>query len=249
MKIVIIEDEPKTAKNLEKILNSIDSKFKIVEIIDSVEMGLEYFDESGFPDLIFSDIQIADGLSFEIFSIKSPTCPIIFCTAFDQYALQAFRVNGIEYLLKPFSQADVQRALQKYQNLTQNFTKKSSFQALLQELQKPKKQNILINYREKIIPLNLNSIPFFYSINHQTIIYFEGKEQTINYSLDELENILDGNEFYRANRQFIVNRIFIKEIEHYFARKLMILLTQKSPENIVVSKAKASDFLRWMEEG
>lgn len=249
MKIVIIEDEPKTANNLEKILKAIDSKFRIIEIIDSVEMGLEYFEESGFPDLIFSDIQIADGLSFEIFSIKPPTCPIIFCTAFDQYALQAFRANGIDYLLKPFSQADVQKSLEKYHNLTENSPTNASFQSLLEQLQKPKKQSILINYREKIIPLNLNSIPFFYSINHQTIIYFEGKEQTISYSLDELENILDGQQFYRANRQFIVNRKFIKEIEHYFARKLVILLTQKAPENIVVSKGKASDFLRWMEEG
>ncbi len=249
MKIVIIEDEPKTANNLEKILKTIDSKFRIIEIIDSVEMGLEYFEESGFPDLIFSDIQIADGLSFEIFSIKPPTCPIIFCTAFDQYALQAFRVNGIDYLLKPFSQADVQKSLEKYHKLTENSPTNASFQTLLEELQKPKKQSILINYREKIIPINIRTIPFFYSVNHTTNIYHEGKEQIVNYSLDELEKILDTSQFYRANRQFIINKAFIREVEHYFARKLVVLLNIQTPEIIIISKGKASDFLRWMEEG
>ena len=247
MKIVIIEDEPKTAANLEKILKSINADNRILETIDSVETGLDYFKEIGFPDLIFSDIQIADGLSFEIFNSLPPTCPIIFCTAYDQYALQAFRANGIDYLLKPFSETDVGKAIEKYQNLKQNSQPTQSLQLLFEQLQKPQKQTVLINFREKIIPVNIHSIPFFYSVNHQTIILFEGKEQNINYSLDELETMLDSNQFYRANRQFIINRTFIREIEHYFARKLVVLLNTKTPENIVVSKAKASDFLRWIE--
>jgi DNA-binding LytR/AlgR family response regulator len=247
MKIVIIEDEPKTAANLEKILKSINADNRILETIDSVETGLDYFKEMGFPDLIFSDIQIADGLSFEIFNSLPPTCPIIFCTAYDQYALQAFRANGIDYLLKPFSETDVRKAIEKYQNLKQNSQTNQSLQLLFEQLQKPQKQTVLINFREKIIPVNIHSIPFFYSINHQTIILFEGKEQNISYSLDELEAMLDSNQFYRANRQFIINRTFIREIEHYFARKLVVLLSIKTPENIIVSKGKASDFLRWIE--
>ena len=247
MKIVIIEDEPKTAANLEKILKSINADNWILETIDSVETGLDYFKEMGFPDLLFSDIQIADGLSFEIFNSLPPSCPIIFCTAYDQYALQAFRANGIDYLLKPFSEADVRKAIEKYQNLKQSSQSTQSLQLLFEQLQKPQKQTILISFREKIIPVNIHSIPFFYSVNHQTIILFEGKEQNISYSLDELEAMLDSNQFYRANRQFIINRTFIREIEHYFARKLVVLLNIKTPENIVVSKAKASDFLRWIE--
>lgn len=247
MKIVIIEDEPKTAANLEKILKSIHSQFKVVEVIDSVETGLVYFEEVGFPDLIFSDIQIADGLSFEIFNSLTPTCPIIFCTAYDQYALQAFRANGIDYLLKPFSEADVQKAIEKYQNLKQSEVFTQSFQALFEQLQKPQKQSILVSFREKIIPVSLQTIPFFYSINQSTIIYFEGKEQSIHYSLDELEKMIDTSQFYRANRQFIINRAYIREIEHYFARKLVVLLHQKTPETIIISKAKASEFLRWIE--
>ncbi|GAB3522598.1 LytR/AlgR family response regulator transcription factor [Emticicia fontis] len=247
MKIVIIEDEPKTAANLEKIIKNMSPDYRILEKIDSVESGLQYFEEVGFPDLIFSDIQIADGLSFEIYNSLPPTCPIIFCTAYDQYALQAFRANGIDYLLKPFSETDVRKALEKCQNLKQNLQPNQSLQLLFEQLQKPAKQTILINFREKIIPVNIHSIPFFYSVNHQTIILFEGKEQSISYSLDELEAMLDSNQFYRANRQFIINRTFIREIEYYFARKLVVLLNTKTPENIVVSKAKASDFLRWME--
>ena|SRR6218665_161857 len=247
MRIVIIEDEPKTAANLEKILKSINADNRILETIDSVDIGLDYFKEMGFPDLIFSDIQIADGLSFEIFNSLPPTCPIIFCTAYDQYALQAFKANGIDYLLKPFSETDVRRALEKYQKLKQNSQSNQSLQLLFEQLQKPQKQMVLINFREKIIPVNIQAISFFYSINHQTIILFEGKEQNISYSLDELEAMLDSNQFYRANRQFIINRTFIREIEHYFARKLVVRLNTKTPENIVVSKAKASDFLRWIE--
>lgn len=247
MKIVIIEDEPKTAANLEKILKSIDSNFRITEIIDSVEIGLLYFGEVGFPDLIFSDIQIADGLSFEIFETKTPTCPVIFCTAYDQYALQAFKANGIDYLLKPFSEADVRKSLEKYRNLRQSEVSSQSLQALFEQLQKPQKQSVLVNFREKIIPINLQQIPFFYASNHTTTIFFEGKKLTLSYSLDELEKMIDTTKFYRANRQYLINRDFIREIEHYFARKLVVLLTIPTPEKIVISKAKASEFLRWME--
>ncbi len=247
MKIVIIEDEPKTAANLEKMLKSISPDYRILEKIDSVESGLHYFEEVGFPDLIFSDIQIADGLSFEIFNLHPPTCPIIFCTAYDQYALQAFRANGIDYLLKPFSEADVSASIEKYESLKQPSQPNQSLQLLFEQLQKPQKQTILINFREKIIPINIISIPFFYSINHNTIIFFEGKEQNISYSLDELEEILDSRQFYRANRQFIINRTFISEIEHYFARKLLVSLNTKTPEKIIISKAKANEFLRWIE--
>lgn len=247
MKIVIIEDEPKTASNLQKILQSIDNQFYILEIIDSVETGLAYFEEIGFPDLIFSDIQIADGLSFEIFDAKIPTCPVIFCTAYDQYALQAFKANGIDYLLKPFSELDVKKSIEKYQKLRQSETTNESLKELFSQLQKPRKQSILVNYRERIIPINFQQIAYFYSSQHTTIIWFEGKELVINYTLEELEKMVDSANFYRANRQFIINRAFVREIEQYFARKLVVQLAHPTPETIVVSKAKASDFLRWLE--
>lgn len=247
MKIVIIEDEPKTASNLQKILQSIDNQFYILEIIDSVETGLAYFEEIGFPDLIFSDIQIADGLSFEIFDAKIPTCPVIFCTAYDQYALQAFKANGIDYLLKPFSELDVKKSIEKYQKLRQSETTNESLKDLFSQLQKPRKQSVLVNYRERIIPINFQQIAYFYSSQHTTIIWFEGKELVINYTLEELEKMVDSANFYRANRQFIINRAFVREIEQYFARKLVVQLAHPTPETIVVSKAKASDFLRWLE--
>jgi DNA-binding LytR/AlgR family response regulator len=247
MKIVIIEDEPKTASNLEKILRSINGRFDIAEIIDSVETGLAYFEEAGFPDLIFSDIQIADGLSFEIFDTHPPKCPIIFCTAYDQYALQAFKANGIDYLLKPFSEADVQKSIEKYQDLRQSEHSNDTLKELFAQLHKPQKQSVLVNYRGKIIPVNFHRISYFYSSQHTTAIGFEGKELGINYTLDELEKMLDSTNFYRANRQYIINRAFVREIEHYFARKLVVRLTQPTPETIIISKAKASDFLRWME--
>lgn len=247
MKIVIIEDEPKAAANLKKILKLIDSLFEVIEIIDSVEMGLAYFDEVGFPDIIFSDIQIADGLSFEIFEAKIPECPVVFCTAYDQYALQAFKANGIDYLVKPFSESDVRKSIEKIRKLRQSELEKESLKQLFFQLQKPKKQSILMAYRDKIIPISFQKISYFYSSQHTTIIWFEGKEVGINYTLDELEKMVDTTLFYRANRQFIINRAFIREIEHYFARKLAVYLTQPTPETIIVSKAKASEFLRWLE--
>lgn len=244
MKIVIIEDEPKAAANLTKILKLIDNQFEVIEIIDSIEMGLIYFEEVGFPDIVFSDIQIADGLSFEA---KIPTCPIVFCTAYDQYALQAFKVNGIDYLVKPFSESDVRKSIEKIRNLRQTETDNESLKQLFIQLQKPKKQSILMAYRDKIVPINFQKISYFYSSQHTTTIWFEGKEVGVNYTLDELEKMIDTTTFYRANRQFIINRDFIREIEHYFARKLAVHLTQPTPEIIIVSKAKASNFLRWLE--
>ncbi|MCA0234630.1 MAG: LytTR family DNA-binding domain-containing protein [Bacteroidetes bacterium] len=247
MNIVIIEDEPKTAKNLEKILQSINNQFRVLEIIDSIESGIAYFEEVGFPDLILSDIQIADGLSFELFDTCPPSCPIIFCTAYDQYALQAFKANGIDYLLKPFSEGDVRKSIEKYKNLKKVEVKNDYFRQLVEQIKKPKRQSILVNFRDKIIPVPVQIIPYFYSSQHSTWLWFEGKELLINYSLEELENVLDMSIFYRANRQFLINRSFVREIEHYFARKLVVHLTLSTPETIVISKAKASEFLRWME--
>ena len=150
-------------------------------------------------------------------------------------------------MLKPFSDADVRKSLEKYRNLRQSEVSSQSLQALFEQLQKPHKQSVLVNFREKIIPINLQQVPFFYASNHTTTIFFEGKELTLSYSLDELEKMIDTTKFYRANRQYLINRDFIREIEHYFARKLVVLLTIPTPEKIVISKAKASEFLRWME--
>ena len=247
MKIVIVEDEPKAAANLKKILKKIDTQFEVLEIIDSVEMGLKYFEEIGFPDIIFSDIEIADGLSFEIYEAKMPVCPVVFCTAYDQYALQAFKANGIDYLVKPFSESDVRKSIEKIQKLRQSEGGIEPLKQLLAQLQKPRKQVVLVSYRDKIIPISFQQISYFYSSKHATVIWFEGKELSINYTLDEVEKMVDGANFYRANRQFIINRAFVREIEQYFARKLVVHLVHPTPETIIVSKAKASEFLRWLE--
>jgi DNA-binding LytR/AlgR family response regulator len=256
MKVVIIEDEVQTAKSLEKLLRQHD--IEVLTVIASIEEGIAYFQESPEVDLIFSDIEIADGLCFDIFKEVTITCPIIFCTAFNQYALEAFRTNGIDYIVKPFTPKSIADAISKYNLLTKRerpigkvlpaTTDKEDLYNLLKTTLSRRKSTLLVSFRDKTFPVNFNSIAYFFVEDETTLLYTEGKEYTLSKSLEEIEVGIDAGQFFRANRQYLINRDFIKEIEKFFARKLVIKLTVPVREPIVVSKAKATDFMTWMEQ-
>jgi len=250
MNIVIIEDEVHTAKALKSMLMRNDPAANVIAIIDSIETGIEFFSQQPEIDLIFCDVEIADGLSFDLLHEVRVTCPVIFCTAYNTYALEAFNANGIDYILKPFNENSIANALKKFQLLTSRQEKGreiSELTNLLKTVLPPKNSNILVNFRDKAFPVSLASIAYFFIEQETTLLFTEGKEYPYTKSLDELETITDNRQFYRANRQYLINRSFIKEIESYFSRKLVVKLTVPVKDPVIVSKAKASDFLRWLE--
>lgn len=253
MNIVIIEDEEQTAWDLKNTLQMLDPSFRVVTIIDSVEAGIEWFNNNEQPDIIFSDIQLGDGLAFEILQPLHLTSLVIFCTAYDEYALKAFQNNGIDYLLKPIKQESLKRSLDKI-NLFKNPVRNNNsllLDGLIKEFSKTfktYKSTFLVAFRDIMIPVNINDILFFRVADEAVELMTNSSQKyRLNYSLDYIESIIDPNLFYRANRQNLVSRNAIKEVESYFDRKLLIQLSQLNTEPIIVSKAKASDLLRWLE--
>lgn len=251
MNILIIEDEIRAARELERILKSLDRTIVITGIIDSVEEGIHYFNSNPQPDLIFSDVQLTDGMCFEIFRAVPVSSPIIFCTAFDEYTMEAFDTNAISYVLKPTTQEKIDAALQKFQKMKAAFEPVQAAKALetvAHQLKYSYKTGLLVEQRGKIIPVQVKDIGLFYLDKSSIqIITLNQQQYSISSSLDELERILDPELFYRANRQFLINRHAISNAERFFSRKLVAKLNIVTPETIVVSKAKASHFLQWLE--
>jgi two-component system response regulator LytT len=252
MKILIIEDELNAARELEKILLNLDSSNTVLAILDSVEASIAFLKGNILPDLIFSDIQLADGMCFEIYREVLVIKPIIFCTAYDEYMLEAFETSALSYLLKPITEQAVAKAIEKYHGLKSAFepiVATRSVQQLGLQLKYAYKKTILVEQRENIIPLPVNDIAYVYLENAiLQIVTNKNHQYFITTTLDEMERILDPEVFYRANRQFMINRLAIINVERFFSRKLIAKLSVKAPETIVISKANASDFLRWLED-
>lgn len=253
MNIVIIEDERVVAEDLERDITSlIEVPVNIVQL-HSVKESVAYFKSNPPPDMIISDIQLGDGLSFEIFIAVALTVPVIFCTAYDEYAMEAFKANGIDYILKPFTKQTLEAALNKYNQFKQLFTPKeppaySQLMQLLANREPAKATSILVYYQDKITPIKLNEIALFYLENNIThLLTFSGKTYYPNKNLDDLEKVT-GNHFFRANRQFLVCRKAIVDVSKYFSRKLYVNLNVSFKEKVTVSKGKAAEFLQWLTE-
>ncbi len=260
MKILIIEDEALAAKRLVELITMIDDTINIVGVVDSIEQGVEWLAENPSPELIFSDIELADGVSFEIFKQVKVECPIIFCTAYNQYTMEAFEINAISYILKPISREQVAKALEKFHSMREIFTPKSDtieyntqIEGLLKLIggggsSQHYKSTLMMNAGEKIIPISVNDIAYIYATTSGLqITTTKGQEFGYSSTLDELEGALDDKKFFRASRQFIVPRWSIHSIERYFNRTLTVKLNHKTPETVNVSRLKAKKFLEWME--
>lgn len=250
MNIVIIEDEKLTAKDLAKTLQAIGPEIKIIGMLHSLEAAVDFFSTRPSVDLIFSDIELGDGLSFELFGKMPITTPVIFCTAYDHYALDAFGTVGIDYVLKPFSKERIEKTLRKYQTLKEKFAApKQDFSDLLQLLKQkavPRSRSVIIHQGEKIIPLPETEIALFYIEKDYTFAYtFMGKKHILSQNMDHLEKTFVP-EFFRANRQFLVNRKAVKDASQHFNRKLRINLTIAFPEPIMVGKLKMTAFTNWL---
>lgn len=248
MNVVIIEDEQHTAADLAGTIAMVEPATRVVAILASVKEAVNYFKENPAPDIIFSDIQLGDGLSFSIFDAAGINVPVIFCTAYDDYALQAFKTAGIDYVLKPFTGKTIGAALLKYKNLKSTFAKAvTSYTAFGNELGELQRQNaILVFYKDKILPVRIEDIAVFYLHNNLThLLTFDKEQYYINETLEEAEKIA-GLAFYRADRQHLVNKKAIKDVSKYFGRKLLLNLSLPFAEKITVSKVKANHFLGWL---
>lgn len=252
MRILIIEDEAKTARELERNIREVYPEAEIAALLQSIRGSVKWLGENASPDLIFSDIQLADGLSFEIFKTVDPKAPIVFCTAFDQYAIEAFQTSGIDYLLKPIDKSKLKQSLEKYGKMKAVFSPEENRQeiaAMLQQLD-GFRQTILVHSREKTIPVRVADIAYLhFELGSVYLMTFENSKYFVPYTLDELEAMFNPDLFFRANRQFIVNRKAVLEVEHYEGRRMLLQLKQSVHQDIIISKVKAPLLLRWMEKG
>jgi len=252
MKIVIIEDEKLTAKDLKRTILAAEPDVEIGAVLHSVEDAVEYFKDHEDTDLIFSDIKLGDGLSFEIFRKMKEQVPVIFCTAYNNYFSEAFEATGIDYILKPFSKVSIEKALAKYVTLEKRFTRNSEEYKvqlnLLETKINPKKSAIIIRQRDKIIPVEAALIAVFFVDNGYTFAYTVNQEKFIvNENLEELESSFEPM-FFRANRQYLVNRKAIKDATHFFNRKIIVNLTVPFKEQILVGKLKTTAFVEWLPQ-
>lgn len=251
MKVIIIEDEIKAAKSLASLILKVRPAVKIAATLQSIESAVNYLSQHEGPDLIFMDIQLSDGLSFEILKSVKVHCPIIFCTAYGEYAMDAIKANGIDYLLKPFSQEDLQAAFEKvesFKNFFQQHTQ-PDLEGLLKRIGLDEgKKSFLVFKNHKYTTVQTDSIAFIYiRYDSSTIMTFDGQSYPIDQSMDQLQTVLSSKQFYRVNRQYLVNFSAIKEVEHYSARKLFIKLVVPSPDELLIGKEKTTAFLEWLE--
>ena len=212
--------------------------------VEAVELYKEYN-----PDLVFMDIHLADGESFRIFDSVDITSPIIFTTAYDEYALRAFKVNSIDYLLKPIKVDDVRHAIEKFTRLSGN--ERTNYKSRINTMIESTKQNnqrvFLVHYKDKIIPLNIDDVAYFYISNERvTAVTLSSERYNIDRTLESLQTTLPEDEFFRANRQFIIARKAVKDIAIWFGSRLSLNLTVEIPEKIIISKARVPEFKQWL---
>ena len=249
-RVVIIEDETAAAHNLSAALRNVLPDVEIVATIDTVVESVEFFRSAPTLDLVFMDIHLADGASFRIFDSVDIATPIIFTTAYDQYALEAFKVNSVDYLLKPINEGDLRRAIDKWQRLTSTDRKEyTSRVAAAVQQQNNEKQLFLVHFRDKIIPLQSDDIAFFHTFEERVTAYcFDGNKYIVEQTLEALQKRLSAQQFFRANRQFIISRKAVKDISIWFGSRLSANLVIDIPEKVIIPKARVHEFKEWLIE-
>ena len=259
MNIVIIEDEENLAKQLKSMLSEIDTDINVLSVLGSIESAVSFIPTLDNIDLMLVDIYLSDGLSFEIFKKVNIEIPVIFCTAYDQYALKAFELDSVHYLLKPIKKEDLERSIDKYKRLfysqsgdaNQLPDLSNKIQRIYEKLNHEKvyRENFLLPHKDRLVPVRVEDISYFQAdygmvkcISADTRIY------PMDQSLDSIQKILDPVLFYRVNRQFLVKKEAIVDVEYYFNGRLFLNINPKPQENIIISKAKATEFKQWMNK-
>ena len=259
MNVLIIEDEDLAVRKLRKLVAEVDPTLSIQGVTVSIEDSVAWLQTNTPPDLIFMDIELADGQSFEIFEQVDIRSRVIFTTSYDEYALQAFKVNSIDYLLKPIQREDLERSLKKLRDLTNGSEASSSqpeplnIEKLLRELQvgvglnKEYRKRFLVKQAQKLLSVEVGDILYFYT--DERFSFFKTRQNQkflVDYTLDELDDLLDPNQFFRVNRGLIVTHNSVEQIQPYFGNRLALSLRPVYDKEALVSREKVSDFKKWM---
>ena len=249
MKVLIIEDERPAAQKLVRMLKEINSEVEIIDVLRSVEQSVNWFHEKPKPELIFMDIQLEDGLCFDIFENCRIDIPVIFTTAYNEYALKAFKVNSVDYLLKPVDRNELKNAINKFAIIHQSRTNYSKLESVIKELQPKQKERFLVKIGEHYKSIPASTIHCFYISERYTFLFTDtAKSYPLDYSLDKIEQLVDSKVFFRINRDFIVNFHAIRDMIIYSSSRLKIILsgwTEK--EEIIVSRERVSGFKKWID--
>jgi two-component system LytT family response regulator len=258
MKVLIIEDEPLGAEALKNLLIECNRDITVLAIKDSIVSSAAWLSSHDRPDLIFMDIELADGQCFELFKQVEITSPVIFTTSYDEYALKAFRFNSVDYLLKPISAIELKRSLDKIDGLKQQFSGKADSQEklefLFKQLNAPQplteyRDRFLVKQGQRLLSLSVTDVAYFFTKGKVSFIKnSEGKEYFIDYTLDQLETMLSPKVFFRLNRQVIAAHSSVLQVHTWFNGKLKVDLSPSINEEVIVSREKAKDFRLWLGE-
>lgn len=252
MQILILEDEEQALIRLQKLVTEVVTRANIVGTISSVESAVEWFQAHAMPDVVFMDIQLADGNSFQLFNKVKITCPVIFTTAYESYALQAFKVNSVDYLLKPIDKAEVKRAIDKLKLLQGSRSMVTDYNEILKSIQQPEKKykdRFIIKIGDTIKSLNIADVAYFYTENKTNFVLTnEGKRYPVDYNLDQLEEMINPKNFFRINRQFIIGHHAIEEMKAHTRARIIVRLNPPTKLDTVVALDRAHDFRKWLSE-
>ena len=257
MNILIVEDEDLAVKKLKKTLFSVDESANIVGEADSIKSTVSWLESNPSPDLILMDIELADGQSFEIFNHVHVKSPVIFITSYDEYALKAFKVNSVDYLLKPVQKEDLQSALDKYRQIKKLYAGGAepasiSIDALVKELQqklqtKEYRKRFLVKHGQKLVSVEVDEIAYFFSDGRLNFFKtFDNRKFVVDYTMDELNDMLNPDKYFRVSRSFFISVDSVAQIHDYFGNRLMLQLKPESDKEAVVSREKVTDFKNWL---
>jgi DNA-binding LytR/AlgR family response regulator len=252
MNILIVEDEPRTARLLKEFILALDESNTVIDICDSVESTVHFLQTTTFRlDLLFMDIQLADGSSFDIFKKVPISTPVIFCTAYEDHLLEAFKSNGIDYILKPFHEKDIEQAFRKLDQIRQSLLLTPSLPIRIEQAFGSRSQSsFLVKFREKMYPVAVRDIAAVALEKEVVYLYTFNKEKhAVFRPIDDIEAALDPQNFFRINRQMILNREALLEMEPFFNRRVIVTLKIPTAERPLVSRLKVTPFLEWVEKG
>ena len=252
MNVLIFEDEKLASERLIELLQEIRPSMKVVNSIKSVEAGVLWLQNNEEPDLIISDIQLLDGTSFEIFSEVKVSCPVIFTTAYDQYAIKAFEVNSVDYLLKPIQAAKLEGAIEKFESKNQSGSQSIDIDQIKNLLTAPAqeyKSRFLVKVGQRIKAVPIEKVAYFYSRDKLTyIVTFDSQKLPIDQTLEEIDGLVNPKDFFRVNRKFVVHFNAVADIHPYFKGRVKLGLSPDIDEEIVVSSEKTPVFKRWLDQ-
>ncbi|MDN3656897.1 LytTR family DNA-binding domain-containing protein [Ferruginibacter paludis] len=250
MKILIVEDEDLAVKKLQKTLAAVDAGADVVGVTDSIKNTVDWLTTNPQPDLILMDIELADGQSFEVFNLTDVKSPVIFTTSYDEYALKAFKVNSVDYLLKPIQKEELEAALNKFKKIkgTPDINIDSLVKELQQKLQpKEYRKRFLVKYGQKLVSVEIDEIAYFYSDGRLNFFKTnDNKKFVVDYTMDELEDMLDAEKYFRISRSFYVSINSIDKIDDYFGNRLILGLKPAVDKEALVSREKVTEFKKWM---